>query len=166
MAVRYFEDYVPGAVFDGGPIVVDESEIITFARRYDPQPFHIDAAAAARSAFGGLIASGWHTIALTMRMLVEDYFSEASSLGSPGVDEIRWLRPVRPGDELRVRVRVLEAKRSGSKPDRGLVRAAIETRNGRDEPVLTMTAMNLMLLRDPSGLPPQADPKALTKLSR
>ena len=94
-----------------------------------------------------------------MRMLVEGYFSEASSLGSPGVDEIRWLRPVRPGDELRVRVRVLEAQRSRSKPDRGVIRASIETRNGRDEPVLTMTAMNLMLLRDRAAavLPPGSD---------
>lgn len=156
-AVRYFEDYIPGAVFEAGPIVVDEAEIVAFARRYDPQPFHVDPAAAARSTFGGLIASGWHTIALTMRMLVEGYFSEASSLGSPGVDEIRWLRPVRPGDELRVRVRVLEAQRSRGKPDRGVIRASIETRNGRDEPVLTMTAMNLMLLRDAAVLPPGSD---------
>ncbi len=157
MVTRHFEDYVPGAVFEAGPIVVDEAEIIDFARRYDPQPFHVDPELAARSTFGGLIASGWHTIALTMRMLVESYFSAASSLGSPGIDEIRWLRPVRPGDALRVRVRVLEAKRSRSKPDRGMVRASIETRNGRDEPVLTMIAMNLILLRDPSATSADSD---------
>jgi acyl dehydratase len=151
MAVRYFEDYVPGSRFDGGPIVVDESEVIAFARRYDPQSFHVDAAAAAGSAFGGLIASGWHTIAMTMRVLVERYLSEASSLGSPGIDELRWLKPVRPGDELSVRVTVLETKRSRGKPDRGLVRSSIEVGNQRGEQVLSMIAMNLVRLRNPGA---------------
>jgi len=147
MAARYFEDYAVGAIFECGTVVVDETEIIAFASRYDPQPFHIDPVAAAHGPYGGLIASGWHTIALTMRRLVEQYLSEASSLGSPGIDEVRWLKPVRPGDELRVRVVVLDARPSRSKPDRGLIRAAIEVGNQRDEPVLTMVAINLMLLR-------------------
>jgi acyl dehydratase len=150
-AARYFEDYVPGTVFEGGPIVVDAAEIVAFARRYDPQSFHVDAAAAADSIFGGLIASGWHTVGLTMRLLVEHYLSEASSLGSPGIDELRWLKPVRPADELRVRVSILEARRSHSKPDRGLVRAAIDVSNQRGEQVLSMKAMNLMRLRDPGA---------------
>jgi acyl dehydratase len=151
MVALHFEDYVPGTVFEGGPIVVDESEIVAFARRYDPQSFHVDAVAAAGGPFGGLIASGWHTVALTMRLLVENYLSEVSSLGSPGIDELRWLRPVRPADELCVRVSILEATRSRSKPDRGLVRSSIEVRNQRGELVLTMKAMNLMLLRAPGA---------------
>ncbi len=151
MAARYFEDYPVGAIFECGTVVVDEAEIIAFASRYDPQPFHIDPVAAAHGPYGGLIASGWHTIALTMRRLVEQYLSEASSLGSPGIDEVRWLKPVRPGDELRVRVVVLDASPSRSKPDRGLIRASIEVGNQRGEQVLTMVAMNLMLLRAPSA---------------
>jgi acyl dehydratase len=149
MDARYFEDYAPGTLFEGGPIVVDESEIIAFARRYDPQSFHTDPTAAASSAFGGLVASGWHTAAMAMRVLVERYLSEASSLGSPGIDELRWLRPVRPADELQVRVTVLDARRSRSKPDRGLVRSSIEVSNQCGERVLTMVALNLILLRDP-----------------
>ena len=149
MDARYFEDYAPGTLFEGGPIVVDESEIIAFARRYDPQSFHTDPTAAASSAFGGLVASGWHTAAMAMRVLVERYLSEASSLGSPGIDELRWLRPVRPADELQVRVTVLDARRSRSKPDRGLVRSSIEVSNQCGERVLTMVALYLILLRDP-----------------
>ena len=151
MAALYFEDYAVGTIFECGTVVVDEAEIIAFASRYDPQPFHIDPVAAAHGPYGGLIASGWHTIALTMRRLVEQYLSEASSLGSPGIDEVRWLKPVRPGDELRVRVVVLDARPSRSKPDRGLIRASIEVGNQRGERVLTMVAMNLMLLHTPSA---------------
>ncbi len=153
MSPLYFEDYVPGAIFECGTMVVSESEIIAFARNYDPQSFHVDPAAAAHGPFGGLIASGWHTIAMTMRLLVERYLAESSSLGSPGIDELRWLRPVRPGDELSVRVTVLDAKRSRSKPERGLVRSSIEVSNQRAEPVLSMIAMNMMLLRMPGPDP-------------
>jgi len=145
---RYYEDYPTGAVFEGGPIRVDEAEVLAFARRYDPQPFHVDAAAAARSMYGGIIASGWHTAAMTMRVLVESYLSSVASLGSPGVDELRWTLPVRPGDTLYVRITVIEARRSRSKPDRGIVRTLIETRNQREEVVLSMKAMNFMLCRD------------------
>jgi acyl dehydratase len=145
---RYYEDYPTGAVFEGGPIRVDEAEVLAFARRYDPQPFHVDAAAAARSMYGGIIASGWHTAAMTMRVLVESYLSSVASLGSPGVDELRWTLPVRPGDTLYVRITVIEARRSRSKPDRGIVRTLIETRNQREEAVLSMKAMNLMLCRE------------------
>ena len=94
---RWFEDYVPGAVHDLGSVVVDEKEIIAFARQFDPQPFHLDKERAQKSAFGGLIASGWHTACMAMRLIVERYLSEVSSEGSPGIDELRWLRPVRPG---------------------------------------------------------------------
>ena len=105
-----------GAVTEFGPIAVDEAEVIAFARRFDPQPIHTDPAAAAAGPFGGLIASGWHTASLVMRVLVEHYLARRASLASPGIDELRWLQPVRPGDVLRVRTTVLEARRSRSKP--------------------------------------------------
>jgi acyl dehydratase len=153
-APRYFEDYAVGTAFSGGPIVIDAAEIVAFAQRYDPQPFHVDPEAARTSTFGGLIASGWHTVALTMKLLVESYLCAESSLGSPGIDELRWVKPVRPGDSLSVRVVVEEARRSRSKPDRGLIRSSIEVRNQRGELVMSMRAMNLMLLRDASVPPP------------
>jgi acyl dehydratase len=144
---RWFEDYVPGTSAEFGGVTVTEADILTFARQYDPQPFHTDPDAAARTPFGGLIASGWHTIALVMRVLVDHYLSRVASLGSPGIDELRWTRPVRPGDTLRVRVTVVDARRSRSKPDRGLVRTHIETLNHHDEVVMTLTAMNLLRCR-------------------
>src|ERR1051325_11478647 len=108
MSERYFEDYPPGAVFTGGPVEVSEAEIIDFARRYDPQAMHTDAAAASSGRFGGLIASGWHTAALMMRLFADNFLSPASSLASPGLDELRWHLPVRPGDVLSLRVTILE----------------------------------------------------------
>jgi len=143
---RFFEDYRPGLVLRFGATRVDEAELVDFARRFDPQPFHVDEAQAAAGQFGGLIASGWHTGSLTMRMLVEHYLSPAS-LGSPGLDELRWTRPVRPGDTLSVRVTVQDARRSQSKPDRGVVRSLIEVLNQREELVLSMRAANLVLAR-------------------
>ena len=118
--LRYFDDYLPGATYDCGSVSVDQAEIISFAKTFDPQPFHVDRGAAASGPYGGLIASGWHTAALMMRQLVEHYVSAEASLGSPGLDEIRWPYPVRPGDTLRVRATVIEARRSLSKPDRGI----------------------------------------------
>ena len=148
---RYFEDYPAGSVFDCEAIVVEESEIIAFAKRYDPQYFHTDRKAAARSVYGGLIASGWHTAALTMRQLVEKYLSSVASLGSPGIDELRWIRPVRPADALSVRVTLLEAKRSRSKPDRGIIHSLIEVSNQHGELVMSLKAINLLLCREPAG---------------
>jgi len=145
---RYFEDYVAGSVHEFGPIEVEAAEVIAFARRFDPQPFHVDPAAAQQTMFGGLIASGWHTASLMMRLCVDHYLSKIASLGSPGVDELRWLKPVRPGDELLVRVTILETKRSRSKPDRGIVRSFIEVLNQADEVVMSMTALNFMLCRE------------------
>lgn len=144
---RYFEDYVPGQTHEFGCTVVDEEELVDFARRYDPQPFHIDAVAAAETPFGGLITSGWHTCAMMMRMMVDHYVSAVASLGSPGVDELRWIKPVRPGDVLRVRITVLEARVSQSKPDRGLVRSAIEMINQDDAVVMTMNTLGFFLRR-------------------
>ncbi len=137
---RWFEDYVPGAVHDLGSVVVDEQEVIAFARQFDPQPFHLDKERAEESVFGGLIASGWHTACMAMRLIVDHYLSEASSEGSPGIDELRWLRPVRPGDQLTVRITVLDARRSRSRPERGIVRSQIDTLNQDGEVVMHLTS--------------------------
>ena len=137
---RWFEDYVPGAVHDLGSVVVDEQEVIAFARQFDPQPFHLDKERAEQSAFGGLIASGWHTACMAMRLIVDHYLSEASSEGSPGIDELRWLRPVRPGDQLTVRITILDARRSRSRPERGIVRSQIDTLNQDGEVVMHLTS--------------------------
>jgi acyl dehydratase len=147
MTTRWFEDYAVDAAWEFGPLLVDEAEVIDFGRRYDPQPFHVDRVAAAAGPYGGLIASGWHTCALMMRLLAEQYLSPASSLGSPGIDELRWVLPVRPGDELTLRTTVQEARRSRSKPDRGLVRTRVELVNQSGAVVLTLSAMNLVRTR-------------------
>jgi acyl dehydratase len=144
---RYFEDYREGSVFTFGPIEVEESEVISFAERFDPQTIHTDPAKAAEGPFGGLIASGWHTAGLMMRLFVDNYLSAVASLASPGVDELRWLRPVRPGDQLRLRVSVLETKPSRSKPDRGMVVSLLEALNQSGEVVFSLKAMNLLAKR-------------------
>ncbi len=148
-ADRHFEDFAPGSVEEFGPIGIDEAEVVAFARRFDPQPIHTDMAAAVAGPFGGLIASGWHTASLVMRVLVDHYLARGASLASPGVDELRWVQPVRPGDALRVRATVVEARRSQSKPDRGLVRTKIEAINQNDQVVMSMVAMNLFRCRNP-----------------
>jgi acyl dehydratase len=147
MSERYFEDYPPGAVFQGGAIAVSESDILEFASRYDPQTMHTDPAAAAHGYFGGLIASGWHTAALMMRLFAAHFLSPASSLASPGIDELRWLQPVRPGDVLSLRVTVTEARRSRSKPDQGVVRSLVEVLNQNGEVVMTLKPISLIRCR-------------------
>ena len=112
----YFEDFEPGTVFDLGERMLSKEEILTFAREYDPQPFHTDEQSAADSAFGGLIASGWHTAAIFMRLYVDAVLSRSASMGSPGVEELRWLKPVRPGDTLRARLTVLDSVPSSATP--------------------------------------------------
>ena len=144
---RYFEDYVPGAVHEFRSVTVTEEEILSFAGRFDPQPIHVDPKYAADGPFGGLIASGWHTAGLFMRMFADHYLSKVASLASPGVDELRWTAPVRPGDTLRVRATVAESRVSRSKPDRGLVRTGIAVLNQDDVTVLTMSAVNILLRR-------------------
>ncbi len=141
---RYFEDYTPGDVYEFGTITVTEPEIIEFARQFDPQYFHVHPEKAVESRFGGIIASGWHTAGLTMRLYVEHFLSHVASLASPGVDEVRWPNPVRPGDSLRVRVTILETRPSRSKPDRGVVRAKIEAINQKDELVLSMVGISII----------------------
>lgn len=147
---RWFEDYQAGSVYEFGYASLSETEIVAFARSYDPQPIHTDPAWSATGPFGGLIASGVHTIAACMRLYVDHYVSHVASLASPGLDELRWPRPVRPGDLLRIRVAVAEARVSRSKPDRGLVHSVVEARNQDDDAVLSFTAMNFFARR-PTG---------------
>lgn len=146
---RYFEDYVAGAVSTYGSVTLDEASIVAFAEQYDPQPFHVDPVAAKESIYGGLIASGWQTVAETMRILVDHVISPASSLGSPGCDELRWVKAVRPGDTLSVRFEVVSGRRSRSNPDRGLVSSRLAVLNQRGEVVMTMQTVLLVRVRDP-----------------
>lgn len=148
---RYFEDYVEGATFEYGQITVSADDILEFATRYDPQPIHVDVERAARGPFGGLIASGWHTAALMMRLLADNFISHVAGMASPGVDEIRWLLPVRPGDTLSIRVTVLEARRSRSKPDRGIVRTLVQVLNQKQEIVMTLKPLSIMRCRSRDG---------------
>jgi acyl dehydratase len=148
---RFFEDYKAGHVYEFGTITVSEPEIIEFARRYDPQYFHLDPAKAAASEFGGIIASGFHTTSLAMRLYVDHYLSHVASLASPGIDDIRWPNPLRPGDTVRIRVTILEARLSRSKPDRGTVSTRVEAINQTDHLVLSMTVVSILGRRPDSS---------------
>jgi acyl dehydratase len=144
---RWFEDYVPGSVHEFGHVELGEADIVAFARLYDPQAIHDDPGWAATGPFGGLIASGVQTMALCMRLYVDHYISRVASLASPGLDAVRFPRPVRPGDRLRLRVTIVEARLSRSRPDRGLVHTLVEGLNQDDEVVLSFTAMNFFARR-------------------
>lgn len=144
---RWFEDYEPGTVHEFGSATLTEDELLDFARKFDPQPIHVDPAYAATGPFGGLIASGWHTAGLMMRLLADNYLSKVASMASPGVDELRWPHPVRPGDVLRLRATVVEARESRSKPGRGVVRTRAELLNQDDRVVLSMVAVNMVAKR-------------------
>jgi acyl dehydratase len=144
---RHFEDYPVGAVAQYGPIVVDEAEVIEFGQRFDPQDFHTDPVKAAQGPFGGVIASGWHTGSMMMRVLVDRYLSRPAGMGSPGMDELRWTAPVRPRDRLWFRFTVIEARRSASKPDRGMVRILIEVINDQGVVAMSVKAMTLVRCR-------------------
>jgi len=145
---RFFEDYTPGLVLEGGDYAMTEAEILGFAQRYDPQPFHLDHAAARDSMFGELVASGWNTAAVAMRLMVEHFFGAGGSMGSPGIDELRWPRPVRVGDRLRLRVTVEQARPSKSKPDRGLVHFHTEVLNQAGEVVMDLRGMAFFRARN------------------
>lgn len=144
----YWEDLPSGTVIDLGSYEVTKEEILDFARRYDPQPFHTDEEAAKDSIYGGLIASGWHTCAMSMRMLCDKLLLHAASLGSPGLDQIRWLRPVRPGDTLGGFMEVVESRPSRSKPDRGIIKSRWEVTNQDGEIVLTMEGHGMYRRRE------------------
>jgi len=145
--VRWFEDFQVGDVSEFGPVTVTAAEIVEFAERYDPQPFHLDADAAAATPYGGLIASGWHTAALYMGMFVRGVLLDSASLGSPGVEELRWLAPVRPGDELRGRSTVADARASSTNPRRGTVFTTHEVVNQEGTVVMTMKARGFFARR-------------------
>ena len=146
--MKYWEDFQIGERAELGRHTFTEEEIVEFGRRYDPQPFHIDVEQAKQSAFGGLIASGWQTCAIGMRLMVEGYISQTVSLGSPGIDNIRWLKPVRPGDTIAYRRIVLESRASTTRKGVGLVKHRWEAVNQRGELVLTMEGWGMFGRKD------------------
>lgn len=139
----YFDDFTVGDVFELGEIEVTEADIVEFATKYDPQPFHIDPAAARVSPFGGLIASGWHTGSMYMRLLADGLLHDSSSQGASGIEDMRWLAPVRPGDTLSARYEVEQANRSATKPNRGTVHFLSEMLNQDGVVVLRMRGRGL-----------------------
>jgi acyl dehydratase len=143
---HYLEDFAVGQTFGSGRLRIDGDRALAFAAEFDPQPFHLDEAAARRSIFGGLTASGWHTAAVTMRLLVETGLKPAGGIIGAGLDECRWPRPVHPGDELRVECEVLEVRPSKSRPEQGLIKLRTTTLNQADEPVLVYV-VNLIVRR-------------------
>ena len=148
MAVKYLEDFVAGQVYGSGRARMDTQDIKAYAARYDPQPFHMDEQAASGSLFRGLVASGWHTAAITMRLLVEGEFRPAGGIIGAGMDELRWPQPVRPGDELRVECEVLEVRPSRSRPQQGMVKTRVTTFNQKNEAVQVFIG-NMVVPRRP-----------------
>lgn len=146
--MQYYEDIQPGAVREIGTATFTEEQIIAFAKQFDPQPFHIDPAAAIASAFGGIIASGWHTAATVMRLLVDSAIDLEASLGSPGFDDLAWLKPVRPGDTIHGRMTCLDKTPSRSRPGIGSARFLIEAFNQKDELVMRFTSIGIMRFRN------------------
>ena len=145
----YFEDFPPGDVRESPPRTITREEMVDFARKYDPQPFHLDDDAAKKTIYGGLIGSGWLTVSVMMRLLWDTMLKDTVSLGSPGSDEIRWLKPVRPGDTLRARFTIVEVTPSRTKLDRGIVRTFTEVMNQHDEVVMTHRGMGMFGRRPP-----------------
>ena len=152
MTVRYLEEFAVGQTFGSGRLAVDKEQIKRFAAEFDPQPFHLDDEAAQDTIFRGLAASGWHTAALTMRLLVDSEIKPAGGVVGAGFDEFRWPRPVRPGDELRLESEVLDVRPSKSRPDQGLIKVRTTTLNQNNDPVQILIA-NLVVLRRPSDRP-------------
>jgi len=150
MTTYAFEDFTVGRVLEFGHRVVDRDEGLAFARAYDPQPLHLDEAAAEASVLGGLSVSGWHTCAMVMRMMCDAYLLDSTSQGSPGIDKLRWLKPVRPGDTLRVRMQVLAARASQSRPTIGLVLSEWTVLNQHDEAVMSMEGWGMFRRRAPA----------------
>ncbi len=152
MSMIYYEDLEVGSTAKFGRYDVTRDEVIEFARKYDPQPFHLDDEAAAKTHFGRLSASGWHTCAMTMAMLVENMkTSRQAGLGSPGMDNLRWVKPVYPGDTLRVETTIIEKRRSKNRPDMGLFKSDLTIFNQDDEPVMTMRSNGLIKVRNPEA---------------
>ncbi len=149
----FWEDFVEGSIVEHGPRLVTAEEIVAFATAFDPQPMHLDDLAARSTMLGGLAASGWHICALMMRMLVDGFVGRSASMGSPGVDEARWLKPVRPGDQLTVRATVLERRASRSRPEMGILRFRFEILNQAGEVVMTSVSAMMIGRRPDAGVP-------------
>ena len=150
LADRTLDAYVPGLVETHGPLEVSESDIVAFASSFDPHDMHVDPEAARRGQFGGLIASGWHTTALMMRLMVGGFLNQRASIASPGVDELRWLKPVYPGDVLRCETEILDKRASQSRPEMGSYRSRMTVLNQDDAPVMTFISIGLIATR-PAG---------------
>ena len=144
----YWEDFIPGTREQMGKVTVNKDEVIEFASRYDPQLFHIDEAEADKSIYGGIIASGWHTCSMVMRLMCDSYLLNSTSLGSPGIEEVKWLSPVYPGDVLTAFRTVVDSRVSKSKPDRGIVKTFWETENQNGDLVMSMSGTNFFLRRE------------------
>jgi acyl dehydratase len=150
--IKYFwEDLQPGAVKDLGEVTVSAEEMKDFAEQFDPQPFHTDEGAGRRSIFGSLCASGWHTCALAMKLTVENFLNESASMGSPGVENVRWLKPVYPGDTLRLQQTIVESRPLRTRTDTGLVRSVWDMYNQNGEKVLHMEGYGMFRRRHPAS---------------
>ena len=151
MSIRYhWEDLQPGQVLDLGSISPTKEEILAFAQQFDPQYFHLDEEAAKASVFGGLCASGWHTCSMAMRLMVTNFLQQSTSLGSPGLENVKWLKPVFPGDVLHLQHQIVESRPMRSRPDVGLVRTNWDMRNQKGEPVLHMEGWGMFRRRQPA----------------
>jgi len=144
----FWEDFVPDVRELMGEVTVDLEEVVAFAKRYDPQPFHVDVQEAEKSIYGGIIASGWHTCSMVMRLMCDSYLVNSSSLGSPGIEEVKWLSPVYPGNVLSAFRTVVETRASASKPDRGIVKTFWEVENEKGQLVMSMIGINIFLRRE------------------
>jgi acyl dehydratase len=152
MPKYYWEDFEPGAVSIYGPRLVSREEIVAFAAEFDPQPMHLDEAAASQTLLGGLGASGWHVCCLLMRMICDGFVLDSASMGAPGVEEVRWLRPLRPGTQIRVRGTVLDKRASNSRPEMGFVRSRFEVLDDADAPLTTLTTTMMIIRRAPGAV--------------
>jgi acyl dehydratase len=144
MAKLYFEDFKPGTVTDYGPRLVTREEIVAFAAEFDPQPMHLDEDAARSSMLGGLAASGWHTCCLMMRMAADGFVLNSSSMGAPGVDEVKWLKPLRPGIRITLRTTILDTRASNSRPEMGLVKVRMEVLDDERAPLMVLITSMIM----------------------
>jgi acyl dehydratase len=153
MPKHYWEDFEAGSVAVYGPRLVTREEIVAFAAEFDPQPMHLDEAAAGATLLGGLAASGWHSCCLLMRIIADGFVNETHSMGAPGVDEVRWLKPLRPGTRVRVRATVLETRASNSRPEFGFVRSLFEMLDEQDAVLMTLTSPLMIRRRAPGARP-------------
>ena len=161
----YWEDFAVGSSREFGAYAVTRDDVLAFARQFDPQPFHVDDEAAKAGLFGALSASGWHTCAMAMRMMCDDYLLESSSLGSPGIDNLRWMKPVFPGDTLCIRLTVLETRPMGSRPHVGLVQSQWEVLNQHRAVVLQMTGWGMFGRRAPGAPSPSPSQPGFSSLA-